>query len=206
MTWETHTSEGFYWLGFLYADGYFHQRREGSSKASCVVLQLKGEDVDHVRSFTKFIGSERPVYELDNNGFPAVRVDIYKGADDLIDNLREVYGLTLRPKHLLFDEIPEQFRWDFLRGFLDGDGSVIWKDRTVKALQWFGEEEMIRAIKSYINQLVPPLVVKRIKADPTKLKNGYVFRVEGKRAAVLHTLLCKETDFCLERKWKKEAA
>lgn len=208
--WKENSCLSAYWAGFMMADGYFYRRGGSSKKASCIVLQLAEKDSRHVSKFIEFLGTPASAYHLESNGFPATRVDIYKGSEGYMSELEKRFPLRLTPeKSWRFSEIPRGLQMPFLTGFIDGDGSVIWDNNNAKAVQIFGETELfIQEVKHFLNLRYPPIRPNRIKKGVTPLKNGFIFRLQGTRAALMVEEVSKMKLPFLERKWapKEEAA
>jgi len=104
-----------YWFGFLWADGYCGEDR--------VILALSRKDWDHVIRFQKDVGHGVLETFPPRGGFGGkgtIRITLF--SQHLLQTLKK-YGLKARriiPK-VSFDG--DLFR-HFVRGFLDGDGSV----------------------------------------------------------------------------------
>lgn len=198
-----------YWAGFMMADGYFYRKIPTSKKASCMVLQLAEKDKLHVLEFLQFLDCKSTPYSLESNGFPAVRVDIYKGSESHMEDLENSFpGIHITPKKWTFSGLQEDLKLPFLAGFIDGDGSVIWESQKAKAVQLFGEEELfVSEVKEFLNLRFPPLRPGLIKTNVTKLKNGFIFRLQGPRAAQMVEEVSEMKLPLLKRKWdqRKEA-
>lgn len=115
-----------YWLGFLYADGYV------SSIHKQVEISLKGEDIGHLIKFSKFLQDDRknPVkvskVRIGEKSFSRCRYII--GDDHFHQRLCELgcipkksLTLTFPDKNIFTDE---SLIYDFIRGYVDGDGSL----------------------------------------------------------------------------------
>lgn len=120
------SEEKAYWLGFLYADGYV------SSIHKQVEISLKGEDFDHLVKFSKFLQDDRkdPIklsdVKLGEKTFSRCRYLL--GDEHFHERLCEL-GCT--PKKSLILTFPdkstftdEDLVYDFIRGYIDGDGSL----------------------------------------------------------------------------------
>lgn len=120
------SEEKAYWLGFLYADGYV------SSIHKQVEVSLKGEDFDHLVKFSKFLQDER---------IDPVKLSDVKSKEKLFSRCRYIIGndhfhkrlceLGCTPKKSLTLIFPdknifssEKLIYDFIRGYVDGDGSL----------------------------------------------------------------------------------
>lgn len=174
--------EACYWAGFLAADGHLAYGRKGRS--SRIVCALAMKDLGHLRCLGEYLQDHKEPYWEENNGFGAYRINMY-GNEDTLLNLVTKFGVHPQKSDVLYPPIlpSKEHELAYLVGYIDGDGSVIWRpDGSVKAVQVFGNPIVIRWAKNLINERWPPLVPKRIKPTLTKLKNGFLFRVEGKRA------------------------
>ena len=116
-------SEKAYWLGIMYSDGCVCQRANGSYSIS-----LEMTDQEHIEKFRNALGANNhkiltTIRTNFDNAKPAYSIHIYdnKMAADLI-NLgcvpRKSFCLTSVPN------IDVKFIYDFLRGFIDGDGCI----------------------------------------------------------------------------------
>ena len=116
-----------YWLGFIYADGYIIQNRTNRNYE--LGIDLQEEDGYLLEEFNRELGGVHCIkYKHKNKSFNGyeytshsaiLRIYCKKLTDDLIS--RNVHiNKTYRK------EFPQcrEFFWDFLRGFIDGDGCL----------------------------------------------------------------------------------
>lgn len=102
-----------YWVGFIAADGYLHDKKLGMS--------LQKSDVCHLELLCKALGANfkfspfRNAYQL-----WVGRKKIYQDLKNLGISERKTYSLGGE----IFDFIPEEFRIAFCHGYFDGDGCV----------------------------------------------------------------------------------
>lgn len=120
------TEEKAYWLGFMFADGYIVDNT-GSKVAygeDSIGITLAEEDKDHLLKFKESIQATNPLtVEKRTVGQNTWRILLkgQKTADDLI-----AHGCYKKKSHILEPPkgVPDEFIWDFIRGFFDGDGSL----------------------------------------------------------------------------------
>ena len=112
------SEESAYWLGFLYADGAI------SLKDNNIEISLQSSDVKHLEKFKKSLGffEDKHIY-CDN-----IRCRFYfrnkKMKEDLI-RLGCTPQKSLTLKFPSEDIVPNDYLFDFLRGYIDGDGSIM---------------------------------------------------------------------------------
>lgn len=116
-----------YWLGFLYADGYIINNKSNRNYELGIELNIK--DIQVLKDFNKALGNVHKIQEKYNekefNGYKynthscILRVYSKHIVDDLIK-------LNILPNKTYKKEYPkcDKYFYDFLRGFLDGDGSI----------------------------------------------------------------------------------
>lgn len=117
-----------YWLGFLYADGNI--RIDWSRWTYVISLALSYKDVDHITKFRDWISPGRPIriYDVSLNGklYKSCRVTI--SSKEIANNL-VLLGCTPRKSLTLKfptdDQVPREYIPHFMRGYFDGDGSVM---------------------------------------------------------------------------------
>lgn len=118
-----------YWLGFLYADGCVLIGK----KRYVLELSLKADDVNHLWKFNDFLGYDRKlnkvkIGDIKCNGKLCSRCRIGVSSKHLCFRLKELgcvprKSLILRfPNLNIFKE--SRFVYDFIRGYIDGDGSI----------------------------------------------------------------------------------
>jgi hypothetical protein len=112
-----------YWLGFLYADGYIH------SKKNLIEINLALKDEIHLKKFKDYISPLKPILYFNNNGYkknsPAVKFAIWnkKIRNDLISLgciPRKTFSLEFPTKNKISNDLIHHF----IRGYFDGDGCV----------------------------------------------------------------------------------
>ena len=116
------TRDKAYWLGIMYSDGCVYQRPDGS-----YAVTLEMIDKEHVEKFRDALNAEHKVSTVHHKHFNNAQLSyvlcIYdnKMAADLI-------ALGCVPKKSLnlsaLPNIPREFMYDFIRGFVDGDGCI----------------------------------------------------------------------------------
>jgi hypothetical protein len=109
----------FYILGLFFADGYISMNR----KSKMIGLSLHKKDVKLVKKIRKILQLDKKLY-IDRNqiGFQIFSEEMY--------NTLTKWG-CIRNKSLtmLFPSIPSKYLFHFIRGYLDGDGSVFINNR-----------------------------------------------------------------------------
>lgn len=128
-----------YWLGFIYADGYIVYNQK--SRNYEVSIELQQEDRYILKYLRDEIGGDHKVIDKVNtksfNGYTyttqssVLRIYSKDIARDLINN-----GVV--PNKTSSDIYPECrcFFKDFIRGFLDGDGSIVYNNKDNPTYVW----------------------------------------------------------------------
>lgn len=120
------TEEKAYWLGFMFADGYIsnNEHRYGEDQFG---LSLSEVDIDVLYKFKDAINASNPIHTYirsDNNSKPLCRIQLtsQRTVDDLIS-----HGCIKQKSHILEPPkgVPDELIHHFIRGFFDGDGSII---------------------------------------------------------------------------------
>lgn len=141
-----------YWLGIMYSDGCVSQRKNGGYRVG-----LGMTDLEHVEKLKNILGAHNNKITVTypqgfENALPFYQVNFYddKMAEDLIKHgcvPRKSTQLTCLPN------IPNEFMYDFLRGFFDGDGSLWYSNTTNKYHMSFtgGSPMFLSDVKKFLN-------------------------------------------------------
>lgn len=116
-----------YWLGFLFADGYILESSYGQKKLG---FSLAKDSEDALENFKKDIQATNPITwefpgqregECRRQPMGRILLTSDKTTNDLIDK-----GMIPRKSRALLppDKLPESLFRHFVRGFLDGNGSI----------------------------------------------------------------------------------
>ena len=118
-----------YWIGFIWCDGYISHRIRTNAKSYDFKLSLSSEDKRHLSLLKSYLGSNHSIrdYEI-KNGFNSKN----KESRLLICNkyfgemLYTEYGLipNRNDANNLINKIPYEYRYHFIRGILDADGTI----------------------------------------------------------------------------------
>ncbi|MFB6144946.1 MAG: LAGLIDADG family homing endonuclease [Candidatus Nanohaloarchaea archaeon] len=112
-------SESSYWLGFIAADGSVQKQAGYKSKSLQIYLSYK--DKNHLLKLKEEL-SEHPLKERENNGSKMVSYTVT--SNRLVEQLEEFGIVPRKTKKLDFPSIPSEYIRDFVRGYIDGDGSI----------------------------------------------------------------------------------
>ena len=131
-----------YFLGLLMADGYItdNSKRHGEDKFG---ISLQIEDLPIIESFKKHLKATNDIkiyteytgYNKDK-GFTYARLILnsQKTVDDLIDK-GVVKQKTLIKKFPSSNKVPEEFIYSYLRGYMDGNGSIVLRKTKTQGLK-----------------------------------------------------------------------
>lgn len=132
-----------YWLGFLYADG--HVRSTGA-----IMLHLHIQDLGHLEKFRLFLGSDATIVQRQRpNGLaPAVALTVYSAKLG-----RRLSGLGIVTGRNCFNrvlkELPESNYRHFIRGCIDGDGTISKADQQ-RRVKLVGQLDMLQWVSSVV--------------------------------------------------------
>lgn len=187
------TREKAYWLGFLYADGCV-------STNNNLQISIKDSDYDHLDAFRKAIGAINhkivKTQKKDKFGWHFSIRD-----KQLCDDLK-AHGCIERKSLILKfptkEQVPEEFIYDFLRGYFDGDGTIS-LDRRFQTPQvrvgFCGTFEFLQGVEKVLG-LTNSLV-------KISIENSYSFNVQGnkKGKVILDKLYQNSPSIYLKRKY-----
>lgn len=136
-----------YWLGVLLSDGSVYKNK--------VSLGLK--DLEHVEKFRRAIqATNNKIVKVVDNRFFKECINWYFTINDsqLVEDLSK-YGMVQNKTYVgfRFPNIPEEFKYDFVRGYFDGDGSISFSQNQNKyRLDWCGNFEFLTDLKIFLGK------------------------------------------------------
>jgi len=185
--------EKYYWLGFIYGDGYINKNR--------LQLALGIVDILHLEKLCIFLGNKkRPIriFEVDGNNYCEVRI-----RNNTLRDSFEKYEITVnkedREKNII-GMIPEEYIRFFLRGLFDADGCIgFLKENRWGFCELTGREYLIKDILNYLGSI-------NIIENNKLYKNGSIYRIrfnkdESKR--FLKYIYFPNCNIYLNRKYEK---
>lgn len=188
------TSNKAYLLGFIFTDGSVSYRRNGTSGT----LNIEVNEKD--REILNFLQSElntnnRLVYR-DSKNTLSIKIVSKKIVDDLakfkiVPN--KTYNINSLP-----DNVPEEYKIDFIRGMLDGDGSI-YKTGDKWGISFTGYSfQLVTEFQQLVNNFIEKNNV--LKVGKT---SAYRFQWMGKNDVYkIAKLLYDNNNFALTRKRK----
>lgn len=146
-----------YFLGFFLADGCLRQEKDKRGYKDCYRLTFTNsiDDREIIEYFHSILCPNHKIIEVHNTKDAVNRkpqLGIQWSAPNMINILMHRFHISPRKTYdnaysFPWEEIPEKFYRDFLRGFLDGDGSITAKHE----LRWAFNSEIF--LKEYITVL-----------------------------------------------------
>lgn len=196
-----------YIAGFLAADGCVHLGRNGISLA----LQMQDAYIlDEIFSLMG-IDCELPSY-LGSSGLAYYKYLYVDGVPEWLGDLEQNFNIVPRKSLLLQPPKLEEVELikSFIRGYIDGDGSVLFgfktkkKDRQSWTIGASGTYELLSWIKSHFDKWVPQSR-KGLAEVSGPHGNIYHYHVSGKRAESIISKLLEVPTPYLKRKWEAPA-
>lgn len=137
-----------YWLGALMSDGCVVETKPGRYRLE---FGVKYTDIKWVQDFSDWIGWKGKIQIHDNSGFSGstkiARVQINN--DPICKSLIKLGCIERKSLQLKeIPNIPAKYKDDFLRGFIDGDGSI---ETERGRLSVIGNKSFLEQIGDYFN-------------------------------------------------------
>lgn len=151
---EINNQDKAYWLGFIMADGFIESKRKyGNQKLG---ITLSSYDENHLILFNKCLDSNYPIKRYIGSGYKkdGEYSKILITSQKLVDDIKKWNIIENKTKICNFPfQIPKNFYIDFIRGYLDGDGSIYF-DKTTKQYRicFVGTKNIIESINLILNK------------------------------------------------------
>ena len=145
------TKEKAYWLGFIAADGYITSPAKHNTQKFGITLSII--DKEHLENFNNCLKSTYPVAELkgsesnysSNSKFCRLLITSQKSVNYL-KRLGIIENKTNRLTFPTIDQVPEKFIYDYIRGYMDGDGSISFSNNSC-IIGFTGRKEFLAKIQ-----------------------------------------------------------
>lgn len=183
-----------YLVGLLFADGSI---AESNGRETSISIQLLTEDINLLEFFKAEINSLGIIHN-NKDGTSRFSIRSNKMAKDLSQyNVipSKTYVIKELPKN-----IPTEYYLDFLRGYIDGDGSLYFSNNSFHLSI---TSHFIELIQDYINIVSNILHVDLSTRLPTRYNNVAKFTLNGKQAVLFADLLYKNANIYCKRKYNK---
>lgn len=213
------SEEKAYLLGLIYADGCIIGQR--GNRQSSMIITLQGQDgyiLENFSNLTSMTIKYNHPKSIKDKGWKeraCLRVTSNIICEDLIG-----FGCYINKSRvgMKFPQIPQEFENHFIRGFLDGDGSIIlkkvpykYKRKTSYLLKHIPNKVTFKlriafssTDKVFLETIAKTLNVKYYLAKRTRVQKVYILWIENK-ADVSKTIdyLYKNATIFLKRKYDK---
>lgn len=190
------TEEKAYWLGFLAADGGINRRT--------LKINLNVRDKKHLEKFAIALNSNLTVKEIPGTGYgkgtimASLEINSIKMVTDLARHgIIPNKSLILKPPML-----PSELECHWIRGYLDGDGSIIPQLANGNAqLSFLGTKEILRWIEYKLTNENNHALYSRRKDNS---KNSYQLSFSGIISILKYiNFIYKDATIYLDRKYQK---
>lgn len=189
-----------YVLGFIAADGNI------CHSGNAHTLHIASDDVDVIEKIKKVMNYSGPIHQksrFNQKISYSLRIcdkEIFSDLNNL--GVTERKSLTLNPK------VNRLYVKDFVRGFLDGDGTVCIKNTkypsNLTVVFYTASQPMAIFVQDFLKKSLKDLYRGNIRSQLSKFGNPYYSLGLGHKAsAKLFQLLYKNSTIHMERKYKK---
>lgn len=139
-----------YWLGFIAADGFITSDK---SRTQSFGITLSKKDKEHIENFNQCIKSTYKIHDYkagktcynQNSVFSRLLIVNQK----MVDNLKKlgiVENKTLVLKFPTEEQVSDKYIYDYIRGYMDGDGSIYFSKNTTY-INFTGQKDFLLKIQ-----------------------------------------------------------
>jgi hypothetical protein len=133
-----------YLLGFIYADGYITSKRNGKYYILGISLSIK--DIDILKDIAKIFNKEIKIKENKCNNKKYLYCQLLICDVNFVSKMISM-GIypqkTYNSDSSIFDKIPENYKYAFIRGYFDGDGTVFKKRKNYYCFGFVSHQKSI---------------------------------------------------------------
>ena len=199
------TQEQAYWLGFMYADGYV--------SSGYVGISLAARDGSHLEKFKNFLGSNHNINIYKTKADDLVKTENYYArilfkslpmVEDL-SRLGCVENKTFKIKFPSEYVLPKELRRHFIRGYFDGDGSLVLSEGSIN-FKILGTEEFLIGLISTLNECIDNYDFKEklYKTSDDIEKDNFYLSYGGRiKTTTVFDWLYEDATIYLDRKYEK---
>lgn len=191
------SSDKYYFLGFLASDGYVTDDR--------ISIGISEKDVDLLKEFQKRICPDKPIYYKKRTN--SVKFEISN--PEKAKYVKKIFSMKSNKKHeeIKFPSVPDKYLKDFIRGVIDGDGTIgiakAYKKNKIYVgarLRILGNEQFLKVL----NEKTKKLYFHKTNAINKKgSENVYVVTYNFKTARELLKIIYYDGCLCLKRKFNR---
>lgn len=196
------TEEKAYWLGFLYADGSV------SSSSNTIELSLKGDDIEHLNKFKIFLNHTGKEIKISDSKYEN---KIYKRCRFAVTDKHfkeQLILLGCTPRKSLTLTFPNlnifntpNLVYDFIRGYIDGDGCITYTSTGKLVLEIIGTKEFLEGICKIFSEVFTSKYYK----DKKRNSNTYFISCSRTKASYILEILYRNSNIYLQRKYDRLA-
>lgn len=196
-----------YWLGFIYADGYvIHRPKTGNHELGIELgIELKDTDNKLLCDFNKELGNAHDVtfrHNIKNfNGYDyetdSCLIRIY--SKEIVEDLMRLDIYQNKTNRIEFPVCDEYF-WDFLRGFMDGDGCIYVNPKNKLSVKFVNSNvDFLKYLQSTVNE---KLHIDGSIYKETDKKYQLVYFTKSGTKSLLDSIYYNSDNQLLERKYE----
>ena len=207
------TEEKAYWLGFMYADGYIQNKRKHSNYK--IGITLSEVDKKHLEKFNESLSSDYEIktYEQSETSYGGAYSKLIISSERLALDLMNKVCILKKTDKLKYPNdniVPKELKIHFIRGYIDGDGSVGYsyvlnskngkRDKFEMKLGIVGTKEILEGILNEFG-------LSHLKLDKRRKdrnNNNYQINIGGNKQTIeLLDKLYGNCNIYLDRKYEK---
>lgn len=201
---DTYTLESCYWAGFIAADGNILKDKNS------VNIKLASKDKEHLLKFAKIINFQGNILEgVTDNKSQFQWCRIYVFGKWFVEALEKNFNIFPNKTFTINipSQMPEEFLPHYLRGYFDGDGSIIAPaNKQLRIAYTSGSKELLNFIINYFYN--KGIKVRKTRLNLTEkpiIENNNTINYSGENALkILHILYDESTkDTRLTRKYER---
>ena len=155
-----------YLIGLFYADAYLNKRY--------LELTLSIKDKDYVEKLANIIGVNTHIRNIKNTEYKSIGFNIY--GKEIVNSLRKIGFIekkSYQRDDIVFKNIPDNLKRHFIRGYMDGDGTIFKSNYKKKNVDW---KESIKYNVGFISINKELLESKTLKVDNKIINWYYIFQ------------------------------
>lgn len=185
-----------YWLGFLYADGFIESKRGTYSQKFGIMLSYR--DRKHLEKFNKCLNSNYVIHDYEGSGYnkSGKFSRLLITSQKMVNDLKNLGCVEQKTSSLVFpteNQVPKKLQKDFIRGMIDGDGSVFISNTPM--FSFLGTYDIVNNVKNILK-----LSVKTIKDE--RCEHIYYFNASARKNFSALKWLYEDSAIYLDRKFE----